>query len=455
MGPEEIKNTAEILSGDTPLIAPVKLRATDEATAPDEPKPTANEPEANPAPEDTAKQDNQGTGESGKEEGDGDRKGTTVPDPSVQIPDAPGAAEGKSGSANTESPFASTQDGESGEEAPYSHRGILYMLLGILLAAIAFLAWQRFLRPQTKQPPGEPSAVLRETTQQTAEPVGYATVSGNTVPETIKQTEPKTEKTQTTPQTEKKKQTEARPREEGSEVERVVFGDRPNSAGLSTIKVTGLTDADRSNTNFKEAAFVKSAAAFLADNNISVNTISFFGKSSSSGRSFSYQARLGSNTDHVLMVTMYPALPGEYIFNLVSLKDIRNQFKAPETQPQTSAQPQAAAQTAAQPQTAAPAVQQQTPNETLPSNSNSYDASSFYISNIPSTLSNYMSNPDILQYRLYDYLYQSGLRNTTGASIAGYGIDDDARTATIDIALNGGGSVRCYYDKESNQYSFQ
>ena len=157
---------------------------------------------------------------------------------------------------------------------------------------------------------------------------------------------------------------------------------------------------------------------------------------------------------------MYPAIPGEYVYTLVPIKDIKSQYNISETkpqtasQPQTTAQPQTASQAQVQPQTTAPVVTQ-TPNETMPPTTDSYDASSFYVSNIPSTLSNYMNNADVLQYRLYDYLYQRGIRNVTGASVSGYDIDEDSRSVTIDLALNSGGSVRCYYDRDSNQYSFQ
>ena len=174
------------------------------------------------------------------------------------------------------------------------HRGILYTILGILIAALIFIVGQRYVLPHLKKAPESVKTTAQTTaTPQTEEELGIATVSGNTTPETVRKAEPVTEaKRQTEKQTEEKKQTEkkteAETQKKGSEVKRVVFGENKNSAGLATIKVTGLTDSDKSNTNFKESAFVKTVAAFLADNNITVNTISFFGKCQSSGRSFSY-----------------------------------------------------------------------------------------------------------------------------------------------------------------------
>ena len=464
MGPDEIKTTADSLSGDASSMPEVTTgetgqdEALPESSAPagdssvKEESPTVEAADEK-APEETATtEETQEPAEEKNEEAPSD-----MPEPpeegAEQEEKSEADAKDEKDTSNAEEKEKSSDDET---EPPSGNRGVLYAILGILLAALVFLVGQRYIAPRLKQTPQSTEAAVQTEVHQTEEDLGIATVSGNTTPETVKKAEPETEaKKQTEPATEKK-QTEKETQKKGSEVERVVFGERANNAGLATIKVIGLTDSDKANTNFKEAAFVKSAAAFLADNNIAVNTIQFFGKCTSSGRSFSYQAKLGSNKDHILVVTMYPAIPGEYVFTLVPLKDIKNQYKISETQPQTAAQPQTTAQpqTSAQPQTAAPVIEQ-TPNETMPASTSNYDASSFYVSNIPSTLSNYMNNADILQYRLYDYLYQNGIRNATGASVSGYDIDDESRTATIDISLNSGGSVRCYYDKDSNQYSFQ
>ena len=77
------------------------------------------------------------------------------------------------------------------------------------------------------------------------------------------------------------------------------------------------------------------------------------------------------------------------------------------------------------------------------------------LKSVPSELANYLSNSYELQYGLYDYLYNKGIKNATSASVTDYYIDSEDRVATIQINVDGVGSVTAIYDRDQNAYSFQ
>ena len=76
------------------------------------------------------------------------------------------------------------------------------------------------------------------------------------------------------------------------------------------------------------------------------------------------------------------------------------------------------------------------------------------IGEMPSELSNYLQNAYELQYELYDYLYTHGIKNARDASVTGYYIDGDEKTATIQIKVIDAGNVTALYNRDDNSYSF-
>ena len=80
---------------------------------------------------------------------------------------------------------------------------------------------------------------------------------------------------------------------------------------------------------------------------------------------------------------------------------------------------------------------------------------SLTLTGISPELGNYLSNPYELQYGLYDYLYNKGIRNAKSASVTSYYIDSDDRSAAIQIDIKGVGHVTAIYDPGTNEYTYQ
>ena len=223
-----------------------------------------------------------------------------------------------------------------------------------------------------------------------------------------------------------------------------IFGTARETVIKRPIKVSGLTENEKNLTGFRESDFVRSLSAFLAANNVSTSTVTFTGTvACSAGNAAAYLADLKGVSDRRLSVLFFPKFPGKYLFMLEMVtkektaSGTENRSQTPVSDPvQTHTQAPAAAQPQAETQSA-------------------YDAMRLKVKGIPGELSNYLSNPYELQYSLYDYLYKKGIRNAESASVTDYYIDSDERVATIQIKIDGIGSVTAIYDRDENSYSYQ
>ena len=243
-----------------------------------------------------------------------------------------------------------------------------------------------------------------------------------------------------------------------------VFGS--HAAGVVTfpISVKGLTENEKNLTGFRESDFIRELSTFLAANNLRSSSVTFTGSiSCSADQAAAYTADLNGSSDWKLMVVFYPEYPGKYLFSLIrkeqTIRKEEPSAKSSETRqqvPASSVSGTVPASQAVQPQQLyyqeqpAP-VQQRSTEETQ----DAYDAMELTIGNLPEELENYLSNSYELQYELYDFLFQRGIRNAKKASVTDYYIDAKDRSSSIQIRIEGVGTVTAIYDRDSNSYSFQ
>lgn len=224
-----------------------------------------------------------------------------------------------------------------------------------------------------------------------------------------------------------------------------IFGTTRETVIKRPIKVSGLTENEKNLTGFRESDFVRSLSAFLAANNVSTSAVTFTGTvACSAGNAAAYLANLKGVSDRRLSVLFFPKFPGKYLFTLEMVTKEK-------TASGTENRSQTTVSVPVQAQTQAPTAAQTPQAETQ----SAYDAMRLKVKSIPGELSNYLSNPYELQYSLYDYLYKKGIRNAESASVTDYYIDSDERIATIQIKIDGIGSVTAIYDRDENSYSYQ
>ena len=225
----------------------------------------------------------------------------------------------------------------------------------------------------------------------------------------------------------------------------VIFGDHENGIVSYPITIQGLTENEKNLTGFRESDFVRSLSSFLSMNNIKTSAVTFSGSiACSAGEAAAYLAKMKGVDDRSLIVLFFPKYPGKYLF---ALEDIAEEKKEESVKKPETVTPSQSVNLQTQP--SVPSVQ------TQPQSENSYDAMSLTLSGISSELGNYLSNPYELQYSLYDYLYNKGIRSAKSASVKSYYIDSEDRSATIQIEIAGIGSVTAIYDPGNNEYSFQ
>lgn len=270
---------------------------------------------------------------------------------------------------------------------------------------------------ETENRDGE--AVVKLTAVTEKEDTGVAVVKTEQEPETIPETEPVQSET-------------------GNWME-IIFG--PVKTGVSSqIQISGLTSSEKEMAGFKEASFVKAVSLFLSEKGIRTSRIYFEGQiDCSSEKAVVYSASLDGYKDKKLTIIFYPDYPGQF---LITLDEIKTE------------QPAAQTETQAQTEAPQPIVQPQ-PETRAAETERSYDATKLSIYSIPKELLNYIDNQYMLQYSLYDYLYKNGYDQIDGATITGYEIDGDTRTAVINFVLGSGKTVTGTYSKDNSSYSFR
>ena len=237
-----------------------------------------------------------------------------------------------------------------------------------------------------------------------------------------------------------------------SKWQETIFGSGESMTMTMQIRVQGLTENEKMLTGFRESDFIKRLSAFLSANNISTGKVTFSGPAACSAISgTAYEASLGGIKDRKLVVVFYPKYPGQYLFCLV--KDVQEKEKTNTGNAQNNTQ----TQTQSQPQAPALQVQPQTTvsQNIQPETQSEYDAMRLSVQDVSGELSNYLANTYDLQYSLYDYLFRHGIKNAKTATVTGYYIDADERTASIELTVEGAGNITAIYDKNDNSYSFQ
>ena len=228
-----------------------------------------------------------------------------------------------------------------------------------------------------------------------------------------------------------------------------IFGNYENAVVASSFSISGLTENEKNLTGFRESDFIRSLSAFLKANNLRTTAVTFTGSiACSAGEAAAYTANLKGVDNRRLVVLFYPRYPGKYLFTLEETsgdetKDTEKKDAAP------------AATTQSAPIVTAPNYQTQQSQSSQEQTEPAYDAMRLKLSGISSELGNYLVNSYELQYGLYDYLYQKGIKNAASAAVTDYYIDSADRVATIQIRLDGIGSVTAIYDRDENSYSFQ
>ena len=248
-----------------------------------------------------------------------------------------------------------------------------------------------------------------------------------------------------------------------------VFGSHAAGVVTYSLSVKGLTENEKNLTGFRESDFIRELSAFLSANNLRASAVKFTGSvSCSADHAAAYTADLKGIADWKLMVVFYPEYPGQYLFSLIQKEsdnrkeeaDSRNSVSGQQLASAASSGTTNAAPVTPQPQqiirqTPQPQTEPQKDNREDTPNTDTYDAMSLSLGNLPGEVENYLSNSYELQYGLYDYLYHKGIRNASKASVTDYYIDAEDRSASIQIRVEGIGNVTAIYDRDSNSYSFQ
>ena len=225
----------------------------------------------------------------------------------------------------------------------------------------------------------------------------------------------------------------------------VIFGDYENSIVSYPISISGLTENEKNLTGFRESDFVKSLSSFLSRNNIKTGAVTFTGSIACSARqAAAYTAKMKGIENRKLVILFFPGYPGKYLFALENTVEEKKEETKKQTERPVSSQ-----------NVNVPSQQIPQTAPSQPQMENEYDAMNLKLTGISSELGNYLSNPYELQYGLYDYLYNKGIRNAKSASVSSYYIDSEDRLATIQIDIAGVGSVTAIYDPGRNEYEYQ
>ncbi len=79
---------------------------------------------------------------------------------------------------------------------------------------------------------------------------------------------------------------------------------------------------------------------------------------------------------------------------------------------------------------------------------------SFDILSVSTVFLAYVKDEDAFYQAAFDYILEKGCTGSIVGTMSGYEIDPEKKTATIDIMLSTGGTIKGTYDKANNHYSF-
>lgn len=231
-----------------------------------------------------------------------------------------------------------------------------------------------------------------------------------------------------------------------------VFGNSNPVSVTGKITISGLSEKEKSELNLIESDFVKDIGAFLNKKGIMTSFVYFEEKTEcSADQAHSYVASMSGISDQNLQVIFYPDIPGEYIFLLTDKQKlvIKSSNGAASNQNNSNQNRQQHVQSTPQVQP----IQNNQVQENQ-SEENSYNASALSVYSVSEELQNYLGNQYLLQYALYDYLYQKGYYNVKSATVVSYSIDGDSRSASMLFVLDNGKSVNAVYSLDNRSYQF-
>lgn len=231
-----------------------------------------------------------------------------------------------------------------------------------------------------------------------------------------------------------------------------VFGNSNPVSVTGKITIAGLSEKEKSELNFIESDFVKDIGAFLNKKGNMTSFVYFEEKTEcSANQAHSYVASMSGISDQNLQVIFYPDIPGEYIFLLTDKQKfvIKSSNGAASNQGNSNQNRQQHVQSTPQVQP----IQNNQVQENQ-SEENSYNASALSVYSVSEELQNYLGNQYLLQYALYDYLYQKGYYNVKSATVVSYSIDGDSRSASMLFVLDNGKSVNAVYSLDNRSYQF-
>ena len=241
-----------------------------------------------------------------------------------------------------------------------------------------------------------------------------------------------------------------------------IFGNTNPVSVTGTITIAGLSEREKSELNFIESDFVKDVGAFLNKQGIMTSLVYFEEKTEcSADQARSFVASMSGISDQNLQVIFYPEIPGEYLFLLTGKQKLviasdegegsqqnspnQNREQVVQSTPQT---PQIRNSQTQGTQERQNGIQENKNEE------NSYNAAALTIYSVSEELQNYIGNQYLLQYALYEHLYQKGYYNVKSATVVSYSIDGDSRSASMLFVLDNGKSVNAVYTLDNRSYEF-
>lgn len=226
-----------------------------------------------------------------------------------------------------------------------------------------------------------------------------------------------------------------------------IFGTDESGDGIAPyLTIDGLTVKERRDSGFVESDFLRKAGLFLKDRGITTKRIIVENRIDSSvPGGMAFQARLERQDGYLFQFILVPSMPGSYIFTLQEMEK--------EVEPETAAEKRSR-DTERQDQESSGQVQPEGRSTSMGASKSDYDATKLSIRSVPEELMNYLDNPYVFQYQLYDYLYKRGRKTVGQAEVTEYSIDSVKRTASIKLKLSDGSGLTAIYSHDSGTYTF-
>lgn len=236
-----------------------------------------------------------------------------------------------------------------------------------------------------------------------------------------------------------------------------IFGNAGPVSVIGKITIAGLSEQAKTELNFIESDFMKDLGSFFNKQGIITSLVYFEERTiCSADNAQSYVASMSGISDKNLQVIFYPEIPGGYIFLLTEKQKLVVKNNDMPVSEQRSLDQSTLQHTQSAPQILQNQESQSQENQFKEKQSDEkiYDASALSIYAVSDELLNYIGNQYLLQYALYDHIYQCGYYNVKSATVVNYSINGDERSATILFVLDNGKSVSAVYSLSDGSYQF-